>query len=64
MGQKLRRRADIEDPRGLCKSVTGIGHYGNGDVEVTLRSAEGLPYVLGLVRRAFDRQMLNGDAPL
>lgn len=55
--------ADIEDPRRMCKDVTRVGHHGNGDVEVTLRSPEDLSYVLGLVRQAFDRQMLSGDAP-
>lgn len=48
---------EIDDPKGLCKDVTGIGCWGNGDAEVTLGSLEELPYVLGLVQQAFDRQM-------
>lgn len=49
--------ADIEDPRGLCRDVSGIGRWGNGDAEVTFSSTEDLPYVLGLVRQSFERQM-------
>ena len=39
---------EINDPRGICKDVTGLGRWGNGDVEVGLSSIEELPYILGL----------------
>ena len=29
---------EVSDPRGLCKDVSGLGHWGNGDVEVSLVS--------------------------
>jgi uncharacterized protein with ParB-like and HNH nuclease domain/predicted transport protein len=51
---------DITDPRGLCKDVTGVGRWGNGDVEVGFSSLEELPYIMGLVRQSFERQMGNG----
>ena len=53
---------EIDDPNGLCRDVTGIGRWGNGDVEVRLESLDQLPYVLGLIRQAFDRQMGSVDA--
>src|SRR5262249_22168801 len=49
--------ADIEDPKGLCRDISNIGRWGNGDVEVGLNSLEELPYVVGLIRQSFDRQM-------
>jgi uncharacterized protein with ParB-like and HNH nuclease domain/predicted transport protein len=51
---------EIDDPRGICKDVSGIGRWGNGDVEIGLSSIEELPYVLGLVRQSFEKQMGNG----
>lgn len=51
---------DITDPRGLCRDVAGLGRWGNGDVEVALDSIDELPYVMGLVRQSFERQMGNG----
>jgi len=51
---------DISDPRGMCMDVSGLGRWGNGDVEVGLSSLDELPYVIGLVRQAFERQMGNG----
>jgi len=49
--------ADIEDPKGLCRDISSIGRWGNGDVEVGLNSLDELPYVIGLIRQSFDRQM-------
>lgn len=52
---------DIRDPRGICRDVSGIGRWGNGDTQVGLSSADELPYAVGLVRQALNRQLGNGD---
>jgi predicted transport protein len=52
--------SEINDQRGICRDVTDLGRWGNGDVEVELTSLDGLPYVMGLVRQAFEKQMGNG----
>jgi uncharacterized protein with ParB-like and HNH nuclease domain/predicted transport protein len=49
--------ADIEDPKRLCRDISNIGRWGNGDVEIGLSTFEELPYVLGLIRQSFDHQM-------
>ena len=51
--------ADINDPKGICKDVTDLGRWGNGDVEVGLDKLEDLPYIMGLVKQAFERQIGN-----
>ena len=51
--------AEINDPRGLCKDVSNVGRWGNGDVEVGLSSLEELPYVMSLVKQALDQQLYN-----
>lgn len=48
---------DIEDSKGLCRDISNIGRWGNGDVEVGLSSIDELPYIVGLIRQSFDRQM-------
>jgi len=53
--------SEINDPKGIAKDVTNLGRWGNGDVEVGLAKPEELPYVIGLVRQAFEKQMGNGD---
>lgn len=52
---------EISDPKGICKDVSGLGRWGNGDVEIGLSSLDELPYVMGLVRQSFERQMGNGS---
>jgi uncharacterized protein with ParB-like and HNH nuclease domain/predicted transport protein len=51
--------SEIDDPKAMCKDVSGLGRWGNGEVEVGLTTMDQLPYVMGLVRQSFDRQM-NG----
>ncbi len=48
---------DIEDPKGLCRDISNIGRWGNGDVEIGLSAADELPYVMGLIRQSFEHQM-------
>jgi uncharacterized protein with ParB-like and HNH nuclease domain/predicted transport protein len=50
---------EINDPKSICKDVSTVGRWGNGDVEIGLTSIDELPYVMGLVRQALDRQMEN-----
>ncbi len=52
--------AEISDPKGLCRDITNISRWGNGDVEVGLKSFDELPYVMGLVRQSYERQMGDG----
>lgn len=51
---------ELHDPKGLAKDVTNLGRWGNGDIEVGLNKADELPYVMGLVRQSFEKQMGNG----
>ena len=51
---------ELHDPRGIARDVTNIGHYGNGNIELRLESEEDIPYVMGLIRQAFEKQM--GDS--
>ncbi len=48
---------EVHDSKKRCKDMTNIGHWGNGDVEVVMKSLGELPYVMGLVRQSFEKQM-------
>lgn len=52
---------ELYDPRGMAKDVTNLGRWGNGNVEVPLALQDDIPYVMGLVRQAFEKQMGNGE---
>ena len=51
------RYHELDDPKGVAKDVTNLGRWGNGDVEVALSSQDDLPYVMGLIRQSFEKQM-------
>jgi predicted transport protein len=51
---------EIHDSKRQCKDMTNIGHWGSGDVEVIMKSLDELPYVMGLVRQSFEKQMGSG----
>ena len=53
---------DLLDPRGMARDVANIGRWGNGEVEVGLAESKDLPYIMGLVRQAYERQMADEGA--
>tara|TARA_B100000315_G_scaffold45939_1_gene40732 strand:+ start:1387 stop:1620 length:234 start_codon:yes stop_codon:yes gene_type:complete len=36
----------ISDPQGICRDITGLGRWGNGDVDVKFGNLSELPYIL------------------
>ena len=47
----------IKDPKNLCRDISGLGRWGNGNVEVNLRHTSELDDVIELVEQAFEEQM-------
>ncbi|HVF69213.1 MAG TPA: DUF5655 domain-containing protein, partial [Xanthomonadales bacterium] len=45
--------AEINDPRGFARDVTGVGHRGNGDIEVGFSNVSDLDYVMSLVQQSY-----------
>jgi len=48
---------ELSDPKGMARDVTNIGRWGVGPAEVGLDSLNNLPYIIGLVRQALERQL-------
>lgn len=48
--------ADIIDPNGICKDITGIARWGNGDVELFMEHQDELDQVMEIVKQSFDAQ--------
>lgn len=51
---------ELEDPKKLGRDVSNVGTWGNGDTEVILNSIDEIPYIIGLVRQALEKQFGNG----
>jgi uncharacterized protein with ParB-like and HNH nuclease domain/predicted transport protein len=48
---------ELDDPKGLCRDVTNLGKWGNGNAEVYLKDMEDLAYVIGIVSQALEKQL-------
>ncbi|EYB67861.1 hypothetical protein DEIPH_ctg032orf0116 [Deinococcus phoenicis] len=49
--------ADLDDPHGLARDVTEVGHHGNGDAEVVVRPETPLDAFLELAQQALNYQL-------
>ena len=47
---------EVYDPMGICKDVTDLGRWGNGDVEVRFDSLETLDAVMDIIKQAIEKQ--------
>lgn len=48
--------SDIIDPNGICRDITGIGRWGNGDVELFMEDQAELDQVMEIVKQSFNAQ--------
>ncbi|WP_154434894.1 DUF262 and DUF1524 domain-containing protein [Helicobacter pylori] len=48
---------ELQDEKDLVRDMTNKGHLGNGDIEVKLETKENIPYCLGLIKQALEKQM-------
>ncbi len=46
---------EINDPKGLCRDITNVSRWGNGDVEVGFSSSSQIDDVMFLVHQAFNK---------
>ncbi|MFP6139301.1 DUF262 domain-containing protein [Helicobacter pylori] len=48
---------ELQDEKNLASDMTDKHHNGNGDIEIKLETKENIPYCLGLIRQALEKQM-------
>ena len=46
---------EIDDPKNICKDVTNIGRWGNGDVEFKISGFEYIDYAMELIQQSFEK---------
>jgi len=51
------KKGELDDPRGLARDVSNIGHWGNGDYEVVVGTSDDndLDYILSLVKQSYKK---------
>lgn len=48
---------ELQDEKNLARDMTNKRHLGNGGIEVKLETKENIPYCLGLIKQALEKQM-------
>lgn len=49
--------ADIFDPNGICRDITGLGRWGNGDVELFLDHTSEVDQVMEIIEQSYNAQV-------
>ena len=48
--------SEIHDPKGICKDITGLGRWGNGDVELFMEHTSDVDNVMEIIEQAYRMQ--------
>ncbi len=51
---------ELQDAHGICRDVTNIGHWSTGDIDLDFFRLSDMPYVMGLIRQAYEWKMDDG----
>jgi len=46
---------EVQDPKGLCRDVSNVGRWGDGDVEVNVSSIDDINDVMFLINQSFEK---------
>ena len=47
---------EVDDPSNICKDITGVGRWGNGDIEISFDSLALLPQTIEIIKQSFNKQ--------
>ncbi len=48
------KKGKIDDSKNLCRDVSSIGHWGNGDYEIRVIDDKDFEYILSLIRQSYE----------
>jgi uncharacterized protein with ParB-like and HNH nuclease domain/predicted transport protein len=47
---------DVYDPNGICKDITGLGRWGNGDVELYMEHTSDVDQIMEIIEQSYKAQ--------
>ena len=48
--------SDVIDPKGICKDITGLGRWGNGDIELYMEHTSDVEQIMEIVEQSYRLQ--------
>lgn len=49
------RKGELDDPKNIARDVSNIGHWGNGDYEISISNDENFEYIMSLIKQSYDK---------
>ena len=46
-------KGELDDPKGMARDVSDVGHWGNGDYQVLVESSDALDYLTTLIKPSY-----------
>lgn len=50
------KKGELDDPKKICRDVSTLGHYGNGDYDLRINEDTDLDYVMFLINQSYKKQ--------
>jgi len=51
------KKGQIEDPKKIARDVSQIGHWGNGDYEISMKNEENFEYIVNMIRKSYNHHI-------
>ena len=48
--------SEVHDPQGICHDITGLGRWGNGDVELFMEHTSEVDHIMEIVKQSYGLQ--------
>lgn len=46
---------ELDDPKGIARDITNVGHWGNGDYEILLNRNSDFEYIMSLIKQSWKK---------
>lgn len=51
------KKGKLDDPKGLARDVSSVGHWGNGDYELVVSNDDDLEYIISLIKQSYKKNV-------
>ena len=49
--------SEVHDPHNICRDITNLGRWGNGDVEMFFEHLDNIDAVMGIIEQSYNMQV-------
>lgn len=49
------QQGQLDDPKGMARDVSSVGHWGNGDYEIQIKTDEDIEYMMSLIKQSLKK---------